>query len=107
MKRMTVKTQFRTYEGCWLQTDHYLADSSLVIDIVNPDDHIARITTCLDRLTVHEDEAYVDTNNCPWAEDFIHRYRLGEDTQICAQSGFCTYPLYKFNMDRIKEFCLE
>ena len=104
---MEVKTQFATYKDCWLQTDHYLADSSLVIDIVNPDDHIARITTCLDRLTVHEDEAYVDTNNCPWAEGFIHRYRLGEDTQICAQSGFCTYPLYKFDMDRIKEFCLE
>ena len=107
MKRMTVKTQFRTYKDCWLQIDHYLADSSLVIDIVNPDDHIARITTCLDRLTVHEDEAYVDTNNCPWAEDFIKEYRLGDDTWIREQSGFCTYPLYKFDMDRIKEFCLE
>lgn len=107
MKKMIVRTPYRSYENCWLQIDHYIADNSLVIDIVNPDDNIARITTCLDRLTVHEDEAFVDMNNCPWAEDFIHRYRLGEDTQIREQSGFCIYPLYKFDMDRIKEFCRE
>lgn len=106
MKRVTVKTQFATYNDCWLQTDHYLADNSLAIDIVNSDDHIARITTCLDRLAVHEDEAFVDTNNCPWAEDFIKEYGLGEPTGYRGASGFCTYPLYKFNLEKIMEYCL-
>lgn len=45
--------------------------------------------------------AYVDINNCPWAEDFIEENGLGEFTGKVYSSGFCFYPLYKFNMDKI------
>jgi hypothetical protein len=46
---------------------------------------------------------YVDTNNCPWAEEFICKYDLGEPAGVAARSGYCIYPLYKFNTNRIKE----
>ena len=45
--------------------------------------------------------AFVDTNNCPWAEDFIAENKLGVPTGIYGQSGFCTYPLYKFDIEKI------
>ena len=45
--------------------------------------------------------AYVDTNNCPWAEEFIAENGLGEPTGKTCCSGFCVYPLYKFNMEKI------
>ena len=43
--------------------------------------------------------AYVDTNNCPWAEEFLKDNNIAEDTRISMPSGFCNYPLYKFNLD--------
>ena len=46
--------------------------------------------------------AYVDTNNCPWAVDFIDDNNLGEFVGAYGQSGFCTYPLYKFNEEVIE-----
>ena len=105
MANMTVETKHETYHDCYLIVDSYLADSSLVLEIWNDEyGPIARITTCLHRLTVHEDEAFVDTNNCPWAEDFIREYQLGEFTGRNDESGFCTYPLYKFDIRKIREY---
>jgi len=43
--------------------------------------------------------AFVDTNNCPWAEEFLKDNNIAEDTRISMPSGFCNYPLYKFNLD--------
>lgn len=47
--------------------------------------------------------AFVDTNNCPWAEDFINDNRLGKFTGEYGYSGWCAYPLYKFDMAKIKD----
>lgn len=47
--------------------------------------------------------AFVDTNNCPWVEDFLKENHIAENTRISMPSGFCMYPLYKFN----KETCFE
>lgn len=45
---------------------------------------------------------YVDTNNCPWALDFIESNGLGVSTGITTSSGFWQYPLVRFNIDKIK-----
>lgn len=42
--------------------------------------------------------AYLDTNNFPQGERFVALYRLAEPTGKYARSGYCTYPLYRFNM---------
>ena len=48
------------------------------------------------------DCAYIDTNNCFFARQLLE---LGfcEDTGLTKQSGFCTYPLWKFDRDFLKE----
>lgn len=43
--------------------------------------------------------AFVDTNNCPWVEEFLKDNGIAEDTGIQMPSGFCTYPLYRFNLE--------
>ena len=101
---MNVKTNWETYTNCNLVVNKYAANNSLCLEIFNPTEGpIARITVCLSG-KVGENEAYVDTNNCPWAEDFIEEYKLGEDTGKIGFSGFCTYPLYKFNIDAINKY---
>lgn len=47
-----------------------------------------------------DDKAFVDTNNCPWAIDFIEENGIGTPVGHIGHSGFCTYPLYMFNLDK-------
>ena len=51
--------------------------------------------------TLPENQAAVDTNNCPWAEDFIIENRLGSNTGIRLKSGYCSYPVYEFDLNKI------
>lgn len=51
-----------------------------------------------------EDSAFVDTNNCPWAEEFITNLGIAVPSGIFRQSGFCIYPLYYFNLKEVKKY---
>ena len=48
---------------------------------------------------------YVDLNNMPELEKFIEDNDLGEFTGLTRRSGFCEYPLYMFNVDKLREMC--
>ena len=45
--------------------------------------------------------AYVDTNNCPYADQLLER-GIAVDTGLTKQSGHCSYPLWLFNEDFLK-----
>jgi hypothetical protein len=49
-----------------------------------------------------KDTAYIDINNCPFADVFI-KEGIAVDTGFTKESGFCSYPLWKFNEDFLKE----
>ena len=102
---MTVETEYRKYVGCWLEPCNYAWDDSLALKIWNRwDGPIATITVCLGDNTIGKDEQYVDTNNCPWAEEFIAEYNLGKPTGKMMRSGYCEYPLYEFDLDELKKY---
>lgn len=61
------------------------------------------LTVNLPEESVPEGYAFIDTNNIPNAEQFIKEYSLGKPTGWYGHSGFCTYPLYRFNEDRLNE----
>ena len=50
---------------------------------------------------------YVDVNNMPQIEKFIVDNDIGEFTGLSKKSGFCEYPLYLFNVDKLRELCPE
>lgn len=47
--------------------------------------------------------AFVDTNNCPWVEEFLEENHIAKFTGWSAPSGFCDYPLYEFDKDAVYE----
>jgi hypothetical protein len=49
-----------------------------------------------------QNKAFIDTNNCPWAEDFLKENGLGEPTGGYGTSGYCRYPLYNIFVNKIK-----
>lgn len=54
-------------------------------------------------LKVQPNQAFVDLNNFPTAEDFVTHNGLGKFTGLYDVSGFCTYPLYEFDLDKLNE----
>ena len=49
--------------------------------------------------------AYLDTNNLSGIEKFVVDNDLGEFTGFTQRSGFCEFPLYMFNVDKLRELC--
>lgn len=99
---MIVKTEYARYENCWLRTDHYVADGSLCVMIWSFEEGpIARLTTCLNDESIEDGASYIDTNNCPWALDFIAEYGLGEFYGEYRSSGYCLYPKVWWDMDKV------
>lgn len=44
--------------------------------------------------------AFLDTNNCKGIEAFVVENDLATPLGISARSGYCTYPLYEFNLEK-------
>ena len=86
--------------------NNYVDGNKLYLGLLSKEDGYwepyCDLTKCLDG-EVPADCAYVDTNNLPWVEKFIVENKLGYFTHMVGHSGFCTYPLYHFDMERIRE----
>lgn len=104
MKTYKVETDFGTYE-VELGVSEYLNNGSLAIELIDAEEResFAILTVNIEEEGAGKETAYVDINDCPWAKKFIEDNELGEFTGKYGRSGFCVYPLYKFNLDKIKE----
>lgn len=56
--------------------------------------------------------AFLDTNNNPGIDEYLHEAKLAEPytrfgSVVTAQSGWCEYPLYKFNKEALKKVVPE
>ena len=99
-----IKTRYGNYKVDFLSANTYRADDSPAITAWSMEDGpIATITVCLDDSRLEPNQSYVDTNNCPWAPEWIEENGLGRNTGKRARSGYCTYPLYEFDMLRIQK----
>ena len=65
-------------------------------------DQYAVLTVSLGEFISIKNSAYIDTNNCPFAEQLLTQ-GIAESTGLTKTSGFCTYPLWIFKEDFLKE----
>ena len=100
-RKFTVDLDGRTYDVI-LEQNRYIENNNLYLGLFCPTEGpFASLTVNIDRLPAGM--AAVDTNNNPWAEEFITGNGLGERTGRVLKSGFCIYPVYEFNMELIDE----
>lgn len=86
MASLNVKTEYSEYKDCKLRVGKYVEDNSVAVEIYNRwDGPIARVTTCLCDCSLAEDEAYVDTNNCPWAVALLERKRICRENRTYSE----------------------
>lgn len=87
--------------------DKYINNDTLYLGLFNTDtqEYFGDITVNVPFSGAYGNIACVDTNNNSNIIEFIKRYKLGKDTGLIAYSGYCTYPLYEFDMDMIDKYC--
>lgn len=108
MKKFDVVTQYETYKNCYFIKNKYVADNSLYLGIWNDEEGpIADITVCLGGAKKNESFSYLDMNNCPWAANLVKELEIAKDTGMTQRSGYCIYPLYEFDMDKVNEYVAE
>jgi len=79
-----------------------------VVSAENPElaEPYATLTVSFGEFIGMKNVAYIDTNNCLFASELL-KYGFAQDTGFTKDSGFCTYPLWGFEEDFLKEIGAE
>lgn len=92
---------------------HYTNNDTLAVQLIEAGTNV--LGTVFATITVNlsngffeglqdDTHAYIDTNNCPWAEEFLVDNGIAKPYKgWYGESGFCTYPMYEFDLDSIYE----
>lgn len=107
---LELKTRFGTTEKIILEVNSYADNKSLCVGMTavtygEPEPY-GNATVNLEG-TPPPYCAFVDTNNMPGLEEFLAEHRLAEFTGLKQESGFCSYPLYMFNAEKLRKLCPE
>ncbi len=107
---LNLNTQWGSIEKVQLEISNYRNNNGLYIGLNAVG---GEYTESYGDITVNLDGkapdycGYVDINNMPELEKFIEENELGEFTGLTKRSGFCEFPLYMFNPDKLRELCPE
>ena len=102
----TVKTPYGYYSNCHLSVGEYANNGHISISIWSSEEGpIADITVNVFGIDVTpQNFSCVDTNNCPWATKLIEELNIGIPVGAGLGSGFCVYPVYKFDRKAIEKY---
>ncbi len=81
----------------------YTTNDNLAV-VVENDYGVECITVNLRDNPANENCAFIDTNNQKWAEKFLQDNKIAFPTGRFAISSFCSYPEYRFDMSKLKEY---
>ena len=62
------------------------------------------VTVNLPGYLVEENEAFVNVNAYSDVVGMLEKYDIAKPTGVKVNSGFVTYPLYKFDMDKLLKY---
>lgn len=71
---------------------------AVIMNTMIEDDGYIMVTVNLSSPLQQGEYAFVDTNNLSGIDSWLEENGIAEHTGITARSGFCTYPLMKFNI---------
>ena len=110
VKMMHFKLYGFDYDVC-IEVGTYLRGGGLCLQLHSMTDGdlepYARITTNLSSFPPAPCCAFLDTNNVEPIQKLVQQYKLGKPTGRIGQSGYCTYPEYRFDMQEIKKYCIN
>ena len=109
MKKFDVKTQWATYEECFLTMHQYADNGHIYLGIFSAKEGpIADMTINIRGIErLPKNFSCVDTNNCPWMLRLIEKLKIGHYEHVLLPSGFCEYPVFSFDIDKINDYLEE
>jgi hypothetical protein len=109
-KRLKLETSWGDTQEVSLEINSYLNNKGLYIGLVSYGEDYPEpygdITVNLNK-KAPDYCGYVDVNNMPELEKFLQENEIGEFTGIVQRSGFVEYPLYLFDVEKLRELCPE
>lgn len=87
-----------TYQVNILYTS-YASNDTLAVILVDAEDNydvIADVTVNISHGFAEGNLQYVDTNNCSEIKKFLVENGIAEPMGVSIDSGYCSYPLYRF-----------
>ena len=87
-------------------TNKYVNNGNTYIGLITKDgEPFADVTVNIEKLN-NPNICAVDTNNLTFITELLAKYKLIKENSPVGElhSGFCTYPLYLFDMDKVKEY---
>lgn len=97
--------EFSGARDCFLEARSYSYNDRLALLVQSwSQGPMAVLTVNLADEPVSGMRAFLDTNNVPDATSLVERLGIGEDTGIRGKSGYCTYPLYEFDLEKIWKY---
>ena len=86
------------------KAEYALSKELAILLYDNKKEYLTTLTVALDKnFELDDDMQFIDINNNPWAPEFIRENNLGKPVGISVQSGFVSYPLYRFNLNKLEE----
>lgn len=100
---LTLKPRVELYEVRDELLGKKMPALAIVLDDVScdPAEQFAVLTVCFGVHIGIKNAAYIDTNNCPFAEQLL-AYGIATNTGLTKNSGFCSYPLWVFDEEFLK-----
>lgn len=79
--------------------DKYANNQSLAVKLITDEEDIFAVVSVnlTESWFIPKNSAFIDVNNCPFAEKFLIENNIAKPVGIYSQSGFCSYPLYDFS----------
>ena len=101
-----VKTRWATYPKCYLRIGKYANNDHVAISVWSAEEgpiaditvNIRGIENCL------PDCSCVDVNNFPEATRIIKELGIGKYRGCELVSGWCAYPVYEFDMEKLNQY---
>ena len=95
MKRITYNYNGQTV---YLEVTRYANSGMLAVIMFNVNgEPYGVITVNLCSLLQSYDKAFIDENNIPGIGEWLVSNNIAEPLNVSQNSGYCSYPLYKFN----------
>lgn len=102
-KFIEIVDEFGDKQKLCFYLSNYQSNGNMAIELVDDeDDTYCGVTVNLDMLM--PGYGFIDTNNSKWLEKFLKKNKFAKPTGTVQSSGYCVYPLYKFNLKNIKEY---
>ena len=103
MKTYNVNLYGKPYTVYLVKSTYHYGNRLAVCLYTTDDEPFATLTVNLpeEELT-SKDCAFIDTNNCEWLPEFLVENDIAFPTWNFARSGFCVYPEYLFNLEKLE-----